>query len=594
MTYKPIRAPSTRKNKKMISFGPTEGEQKGIASELLKSNEALTIKNYLISNKGKLIKRKGLETVASVATNSPITLLEKYCDNFYIFGYDNKVAVLDLGNETITNIKTDFTTSDPFSGVRYGDYFFVCNGGDKIGRITRTLDYDGQTGDFTVGNKVTGGTSGATAIVLEDSDSGSTGTLTLGEISGDFEDDEALTDSGSASAYVNGTLSWAYTEVSSAPKAKVLYTFGGRLFAGNTETDPTEVRYSAVDDGTNPPFTSWTAGTGASDPGKVKFRSAGAVRAIGSLGEQVVVLYDEGKAGFRIVIIDSGGSLVQDNPVDFERIDFGGARGATITPQGIFYANEAGVWQMVSGGSDEPNSAKERLVSIPLGDMDSYDFEDADIIYNEKLSSVLITCRENSSANNKVLVYNLNFDAWSEIMGWNLSRFLSDGVDVYAGNSGSVKIHKLFSGNSDDNEDISTELVQEIFSEDPTIQKTLLREYIKGYLSPSTKLELSFDVYDRKGKLTENKAKLYLQAEGDDVSIEGIGSGSWGITPFGGDTGGESGLIETLGGSEKVIRNFTRLRMKVREQSVLPHEINWIKVVVKEGKSIRSHNLTNS
>jgi len=75
----------------------------------------------------------------------------------------------------------------------------------------RTLDYDGQTQNFTVGALVVGQTSGAVARIIADSDSGSAGTLTLYDVRGEFEDDETIKDnvpvSGSyGEAVVDGTL----------------------------------------------------------------------------------------------------------------------------------------------------------------------------------------------------------------------------------------------------------------------------------------------------------------------------------------------------------------------------------------------------
>lgn len=69
-----------------------------------------------------------------------------------------------------------------------------------------TLAYDTQTGNFTAGLIVTGQSSGATARIQADSDSGATGTLTLVDIDGDFIDNELITDTGGGSATVNGAL----------------------------------------------------------------------------------------------------------------------------------------------------------------------------------------------------------------------------------------------------------------------------------------------------------------------------------------------------------------------------------------------------
>jgi len=69
-----------------------------------------------------------------------------------------------------------------------------------------TLAYQAQTANFTLGEIVTGGTSGATARIVADSDSGATGTLTLIDIVGVFLNNEAITGALGGAATVNGTL----------------------------------------------------------------------------------------------------------------------------------------------------------------------------------------------------------------------------------------------------------------------------------------------------------------------------------------------------------------------------------------------------
>ena len=82
--------------------------------------------------------------------------------------------------------------------------------GSDLDQEEWSLAYDGQTGNFTVGETVTGGTSGATGIIAADSDGGTTGTLTLVNVEGVFYDNETITDGASGSAAVNGALSGTY------------------------------------------------------------------------------------------------------------------------------------------------------------------------------------------------------------------------------------------------------------------------------------------------------------------------------------------------------------------------------------------------
>lgn len=79
--------------------------------------------------------------------------------------------------------------------------------GRSAHRPGSTLAFDTQTANYTAGDIVTGSSSGATARIISQSDSGATGTLTLRDIVGEFVDNETLTSNSGGSALVNGTLS---------------------------------------------------------------------------------------------------------------------------------------------------------------------------------------------------------------------------------------------------------------------------------------------------------------------------------------------------------------------------------------------------
>ncbi len=89
------------------------------------------------------------------------------------------------------------------NGTDYGVYHI----GQGANRPGSTLAYQTQTANFTVGDIITGATSGAKARVIADSDSGATGTLTLKDITKEFTNGEVITGASSGSAVVNGTLS---------------------------------------------------------------------------------------------------------------------------------------------------------------------------------------------------------------------------------------------------------------------------------------------------------------------------------------------------------------------------------------------------
>lgn len=88
------------------------------------------------------------------------------------------------------------------NGVNKGVYHAVAG----VKRAPSTLNYTAQTANFTLGDILTGATSLATARIVADSDSGATGTLSLGQIQGEFVLGEIITGSTTGSAVSNGTL----------------------------------------------------------------------------------------------------------------------------------------------------------------------------------------------------------------------------------------------------------------------------------------------------------------------------------------------------------------------------------------------------
>lgn len=99
-----------------------------------------------------------------------------------------------------TAVITAKVTAEQTNGTAYAMIFYA----QGVRCAPGTLLYDNQTANFTVGDTITGATSGATAYIIADSDSGSSGTLSLGGVSGDFLDNETIAGATSGSAKVNG------------------------------------------------------------------------------------------------------------------------------------------------------------------------------------------------------------------------------------------------------------------------------------------------------------------------------------------------------------------------------------------------------
>lgn len=98
-----------------------------------------------------------------------------------------------------------------------GNFLIIVNGEDPMHLYDGTdwyaitdedvnqLNYDAETVAFTAGETLTGGTSGATAVITRVVDNGTTGSLILGDVTGGpFQDDETITDGAGGSATADG------------------------------------------------------------------------------------------------------------------------------------------------------------------------------------------------------------------------------------------------------------------------------------------------------------------------------------------------------------------------------------------------------
>lgn len=522
--YRPLNVTSRPKQTQSVTLFAKKGEDFRDLPQLLNTEFALKIQNYLIETDGQLVKRKGLLKIFEVAGTDPITMLEKFTSDIYIFGYGTTVAAYTFSTDTITTIKSDFSANDGFNGVRYGEFFFVCNGVEKIYRINNVL---------------------------------------------------------------------AETEITAAPICKVLKVIGPRLFAGNLSTDETAVAYSSTDDGTDPPFSTWTVGTDADDPGLVSYRNAGPVNTIESLGGTPIIWGDFGKWAFKIGTLDVGGTLAKTDQTVMSRVDFGGS--ASIeTNLGIFYVNEAGLWQLVSvGQNDIKFSDQEAEVSQLLGDQffDDLDFSSASMVYDAKKRTLFVTCARNSTTNNFVFAYNTEHKAFTEVTGWNINRFLNDDQTIYGGSSTNGKVYKCFHGSDDDGLPIGTEFYQELNVGALQTRKILKGLYVQGFLSLSTTLNVKFDIYDRTGRLITDKMKFEWTTQYNSNSQDGYGTASYGGSAYGGDKD-FANTVESFDGIRPFIRNFQRLRVRITGQDKLPHIINWLSVETAEKARIRRRKLT--
>ena len=297
------------------------------------------------------------------------------------------------------------------------------------------LDYDAQSANFTVGSKLTGGTSGATAIILNDTDGGTTGTLKLGSVSGIFQNDETITDADGGSATANGTSTF-----------KISWTTGNKE---NLQVDPNN---------------------GSDIIG---------VGVVGGIEGIEIFLKDNGCYRYNGSFLDPKPFTTYGCTSKFSVTEFNG---------GVGFANQEG-YCFTNGSSAKimTNAIKDWWDAIPSAYLDNISAY-AD---NEKLLISIgditkkDTLGKSKTYSNVVLYKSLTNDSWSILSFAKEFRcfvkyFDSNNQEIWGGTD-SGEVHELFNGTSDDGTPIFFEIeTQEIVGDDIQSTKTI-SEYVGVY-----------------------------------------------------------------------------------------------------------------
>jgi hypothetical protein len=295
----------------------------------------------------------------------------------YIFGgapleADPTAAMIDSGRDVLIgqlNADGDLQgpglvseRSMPHSLVNTGvafsrDFLYMVGGSNR--RLS--LAFKDQTGNFTIGDTITGKTSGATAVLHSQTDSGATGTLNLSTVVGTFANDEVIEDQHFGSAVVNGTLG---TTVFLDYDAQTINFVVTDVVVGRTSGASGTIGADA-DGGTDGTLTlTGVSGTFANNE-KVAVRMA---KADGTLGASYLLDYDAQSKNFAtsdvLHGVTNGAVAIVDSDVD------GGAAG-TLTISSVvgdFADNEKISVQMAdSNGGLSPSVSDSYYLDFDTG-----------------------------------------------------------------------------------------------------------------------------------------------------------------------------------------------------------------------------------
>lgn len=162
--------------------------------------------------------------ITSVSQPENIILVDDL-GNIIVDDFGEPIGQLSTEGLEVLEGMTNGNWIDAQFGTTGGNYLIIVNGEDPMQIFDGTrwyvitdenvnqLNYDAETSPFTVGATITGGTSGATAVISQVIDNGVTGSLIIGDVTGGpFQDNEIIT-GGGGSATVDGAVTVLFTGI---------------------------------------------------------------------------------------------------------------------------------------------------------------------------------------------------------------------------------------------------------------------------------------------------------------------------------------------------------------------------------------------
>lgn len=483
----------------------------------------------------------------------------------------------------------------------------------------------------SIGQKVTGATSGATAeIVFEDNylnDTAATSYFTLRNVSGTFVVGEDIVGDKELGTYLNvaGNSLYGRAKIVSAgfvvdslydsatgfvPKAGGVSVNGQRIMLFNLTEDASATRESAIP--TEDSTTGWVTTEVGDDfrdsdafvgGGLISYPQAGTARTCSQIGDINITFCDNGWYAWVITPTTVGATVGKSNDIVGSRIDAGGARGSLVTPIGLCVANEAGVTAYANIGSEFVAYSKQaRLLTDALGEefFEDVSFTNCSMAYDERRQMIYVACAKNSSINNLVIVIRAESGASSTsgaqgavtLFDWPVHRFVKrDDGTLYATTTDG-DLYLLDTGTDDNGAPIHTEYLQEL-NFGLTDLFNLEEWYWKGELSNASSINVSFDTYDKDMYYRENVKNYPWTPTNSYSTPSGWGESGWGETGFGGGSS-ISGLVEDLNGARPKLRTLSRVRIRFISDDYAPHIINWMSGSVSPVRQNRKHTLPNS
>lgn len=425
---------------------------------------ALVMENWTPTSRGARV-RRGSGLHATVGTE-PVESMMSY----YAGTTKKKFAASDGSIFDVTSVADAEVAPTPdvtglagnyFSYVNFttsGGPFMPCvNGADALqlydgtsfkpitGTSLYSLDYDAETVAFSVGETLTGGTSGATATIAKVTDAGATGTLWINNVSGTFQDNETLTDGGGGSATSDGTATLLYAGITGVDTDKLshVWVYRNRLFF--VEHNTNNAHYLPVDSITGAAGTVSLAGV-FQKGGNLLFGGTWSLDAGDGIDDKCVFISDRGE-----IAVYEGGNPAGSTEADWNlvgRYDGTppmGRRCSTSAGGDLLIGGKTGLVAISASITKDPAAIGLSAVSRDIEPLWSEVAVDRNSLpwevvkWPDRQIAIVSTPVTSAGERAQCFVINLETGAWGVYTGWGTRCLLLHDDLVYFGtNDGTI------------------------------------------------------------------------------------------------------------------------------------------------------------
>lgn len=322
-----------------------------------------------------------------------------------------------------------------------GNFLIIVNGEDPMQLFDGTswyaitdedvnqLNYDAETVAFTAGETLTGGTSGATAVIIRVIDNGTTGALILGDVTGGpFQNNETITDGAGGSATADGVIVQLFEGITgtlpdgsplSTSDFSYVWAFKNRLFF--IRKDSLDVYYLPIDQ-IGGAAVLFPMGAEFSLGGKLMIGATWALDAGNGLRDNCAFITDEGE----IVVYDGTDPATAANWQKVGRYQMGKPRGpkAFIRAGGdLVFATDIGFVPLSQALQVDYSVLSATAVSYPIETawneaVQLRSSENWDCIVWPERQMVVVSLPTVNEQRAEMYVTNARTGAWSDFTGW--------------------------------------------------------------------------------------------------------------------------------------------------------------------------------